>query len=136
MRNITKFTRLYRTEYSIGIVKKLMSGRDIVIFSRKGLTNSFKLSARFFKNATFFKKFFSKTDMITLYVSGINLLTLLELKKDDVFFILKPDNKCYLINNFEDSKFTIVTKITENEFCLDLFNLYLQYFLNTLNGNL
>jgi hypothetical protein len=136
MRTITKFIRLYKSEYSVGIVKKLMSNGNFVVFSRKGLLNSFKLSARFFKNAVFFKKFFSKTDMITLYISGVNLLVLLGLKKDDAFFILKPYNNCYVINSFEDFKLIVVNKVTGNELCLDLFNLYLQYFIDVSNGNL
>jgi hypothetical protein len=136
MRTITKFIRLYKSGYSVGIVKKLMSSGNFVIFSRKGLLNSFKLSARFFRNAVFFKKFFAKTDMITLYISAVNLVVLLGLKKDDVFFILKPDNNYYVINSFEDFKLTMVNVVTGNEFCLDLFNLYLQYFVDVVNGNL
>jgi hypothetical protein len=134
MRKLTKFKRQYKAEFSVGVIRKLMSLERNVIFTRKEFLDSFKVSARFFKFAEGFSSFFAKSDMLTLYLTGVGNEFLNNILKDNVFLLIYLWSKKYYFFTFEDFKKLDFNK--SYEFFVDNLNIYLQQFIQIPNDNL
>lgn len=133
MRKLTKFKRQYKAEYSVGVIRKLMSLEKNIIFTRKEFLDSFKVSARFFKFANGFSTYFNKSDMLTLYLTGVGNEFLNNILKDNVFLLIYLWSKKYYFFTFEDFKKLAFAK--SYDFLIDNLNIYLQQFSEIPNDN-
>jgi len=111
-----------------------MEDKQYVIFTRRLVTSSsLKVSARFFKQAFYFKVFFKFTDMTTIFLTSVSSIELQKLKKDQLFLIITSFVKLdYVILTFRDFLELQVEKIIFP----DIFNFYFHCFQKIPESNI